>query len=314
MNGCWCNSTAVEESPRNFLSKSNSTEDVVEDTSVKNMCIVDPVEKVVDPIDKVFENAPEENDEFDALVQERFPGAISNRKLLTKVVANLEAKGFRGNNTLLATSLCCDELARQLETDFNGIYGNNFALGGLSGFPFAGTTGFAAMTAHIPDDGFSLFVYGPHVGITKEGEVGRVERKGIALVDTCCGSAIKASKYVNGITSGGAKITPHIQEFTDFQQGAVNELILPHGYRLSQAENRMIELPHAIYESQTLLVDEIVKNGSLGLKRGLAILGGIQINTCPETLDYFLPLRFEFMNYRGDVEVDMLSQIVDEAQ
>ena len=79
---------------------------------------------------------------FDEVVKERFPGALTNKDLETKVVEVLAGKGYKASNTLLATSLCCDELARQLEDDFVKIYGNNFNLGGLSGFPFAGNTGF----------------------------------------------------------------------------------------------------------------------------------------------------------------------------
>ena len=91
------------------------------------------------------------------------------------------------------------------------------------------------------------------VGISKSGEVGKVERVGIELVDTCCGSAIAASNYLKGITDGGAVIKTSIQEFTDFQQGAVQELILPHGKRLSDAgANRMKELPYALFDSQDL--------------------------------------------------------------
>lgn len=155
-------------------------------------------------------------------------------------------------------------------------------------------------------------MYAPHVGITKDGVIGRVERKGIALVDTCCGSAIKASSYVYKITHGGAEISTDIQEFTDFQQSAVNELILPHAHKLSEAKDRMVALPFAIYETQDLLMRKIIKRGSLGLKRGIAILGGIQINTSPETLDYFLPLRFELINYRGEVEEDLLPLLMNE--
>ena len=263
-------------------------------------------QEVAEKVKEVFAKSPETNAKFDAIVQENFPGALDNRALVTKVVDALAGKGFTGANTLLATSLCCDELARQLEGDFNGIYGNNFNLGGLAGFPFAGNTGFGAMAAHIPDDGYCLIVYGPHVGITADGTVGKVERSGISLVDTCCGSAVAASNYVKGITDGGAKITTRLQEFTDFQQGAVQELILPHGKRLSDAKNRMVELPYALFDSQDMLMGDIVKAGSLGVKRGVALLGGVQINTGPDTLDYFLPLKFVFMNYRGEIVDDML--------
>jgi len=88
-----------------------------------------------------------------------------------------------------------------------------------------------------------------------------------------------------GITDGGATITTKIQNFSDFQQGAVQELILPHGKRLSDAEDRMRELPYALFDSQDLLVQDIVQTGAGGTKKGLALLGGIQINTGPDSLD-----------------------------
>jgi hypothetical protein len=284
--------------PATFTSRSASSLNIVIDGT-----------DVVEKVNEIFAKGPAEDEEFDELVQKHFPGAVTNKDLVTNAVTYLAGKGYKGENTLLATSLCCDELARQLEDDFNGVYGNNFNLGGLAGFPFAGNTGFGAMAAHIPDDGYCLIVYGPHVGLAADGTVGKVERSGIDLIDNCCGSAIAASNYVKGITDGGAQITTKLQEFTDFQQTAVQELILPHGKRLSEAEDRMAELPFALYDSQDMLLNEIVKKGSLGIKRGLALLGGVQINTGPDTLDYFVPLKFDFMNYRGEVVEDMLPSV-----
>jgi len=247
--------------------------------------------------------------DFDRLVKKTFPGAISNTKLTKKVVAALESKGFTPGNTLVATSFCADELARVLEDDFVNIYGQNFNLGGLSGFPFAGNTGWGAMSAHVPDNGFCLTIHGPHVGITQDGVVGKVERSGIALVDSCCGSAIAASNYLKGITDGGAKITTKLQQFSDFQQGAVQELILPHGKRLNDADDRMKELPYALYDSQDVLVRDIIESGKGGIKQGLALLGGIQINTGPDTDDYFHPLRFDYYDSDGNMVGSMLTKL-----
>ena len=266
-------------------------------------------ETAADKVVKLFKGKPAESEDFDKLVKKNFPGAISNKELATKVVKVLDKKGFTPANTLLATSLCADELARILEDDFVNVYGNNFNLGGLSGFPFAGNTGFGAMAAHIPDNGYCLVIHGPHVGISKDGVIGKVERSGIALVDNCCGSAIAASNYLKGITDGGAKITTKLQQFSDFQQGAVQELILPFGKRLAEAENRMKELPYALYDSQDILTRDIISTGSKGIKKGLALLGGIQINTGPDTLDYFHPLRFDYYNEKGEVVEDLLSQL-----
>ena len=267
-----------------------------------------------EPTKKSQQKAPVEakkksNDGFDKIVKKTFPGAISNDELLTKVVGILESKGYTGKNTLLTTSLCCDELARTLEDDFYNVYGKNFNLGGLAGFPFGGTTAFGAMAAHIPDNGNTLVVFGPHVGITQDGLVGKVERKGIKLVDTCCGSAIAASNYLQGISDGNTPVNTRIKNFADFQQNAVKELILPHGERLMNAKNRMVELPYALFESQTMLLSDIVKEKSGGLKEGTAILGGIQINTGPDSPDYFHPLRFDYIDGNENVIEDLLPLI-----
>ena len=267
------------------------------------------VETAAERAANAMKSLPEENADFDKLVKDNFPGAISNKELVTKVVNVLDRKGMTPANTLLATSFCADELARNLEDDFNTVYGHNFNLGGLSGFPFAGNTGFGAMSGHVPDDGFCLLIHAPHVGITKDGVIGKVERSGIALVDSCCGSAIAASNYLKGITDGGMKITPKLQQFSDFQQGAVQELILPFGKRLNEADNRMKELPYALYDSQDILVRDIINTGKRGIKKGLALLGGIQINTGPDTVDYFHPLRFEYYDADGNMVEDMLSKI-----
>jgi len=263
-----------------------------------------PVENAPEPATE----APNDSASFDAMVKAAFPGAVSNTDLKAKAVEALSAKGYTPENTLLCTSLCCDELARNLEQELVDIYGRNFNLGGLAGFPFAGNTGFGAMSAHIPDDGCCFLVHGPHVGITKDGTIGKVERPGIALVDNCCGSAIAASNYVGGITGGGAQVTMAIQTFTDFQQHAVQELILPHGKRLEDAEDRMHELPFALYESQDILVRQIIAGGN-AKAGGLALLGGVQINTSPDEDDYFVPLRFDYMDTKGNVVADLLPQL-----
>eukprot|EP01082_Thalassiosira_pseudonana_P015730 g13717.t1 g13717 contig9:259336-260267(+) len=260
--------TLLSTSARAFQLSSSHT--VLGRPNLTRRYILAGTESASDRVAKVFQGRPEENDAMDELVKKNFPGAISNKELETKVVKILEGKGLNPANTLLCTSLCCDELARNLEDDFNTVYGHNFNLDGV---------------------------------------IGKVERSGIALVDSCCGSAIAASNYLKGITDGGAKITTQIQQFSDFQQGAVQELILPFGKRLGDAEDRMKELPYALYDSQDVLVRDIVNTGKGGIKKGLALLSGIQINTAPDTLDYFHPLRFDFYDENGEVVEDLLSQL-----
>ena len=167
---------AISPSSIAFTPKIHSSRANHGSSSSLKIVVGDTVEEFEARVDATFEKANPKDPSFEAIVQAHFGGAISNQDLVTTAARLLASKGYNGENTLLATSLCCDELARQLEDDFNGIYGNNFNLGGLAGFPFAGKTGFGAMAAHIPDDGYCLVVYGPHVGVSSDGTVGKVER------------------------------------------------------------------------------------------------------------------------------------------
>ena len=99
-----------------------------------NIVVGDTKEAFADRVKSIFKSKKKsttKSDKFDDIVQLNFPGAITNQELVQKTVSLLSKKGYNGENTLLATSLCCDELARKLEDDFNGIYGKNFNLGGL---------------------------------------------------------------------------------------------------------------------------------------------------------------------------------------
>jgi hypothetical protein len=67
--------------------------------------------------------------------------------------------------------------------------------------------------------------------------------------------------------------------------------------------------PYALYDSQDILVRDIINTGKGSIKKGLALLSGIQINTAPDTLDYFHPLRFEFYDENGKVTEDLLPKL-----
>ena len=115
---------------RNSKSSTSSTS-----TSALNIVVGDTAEAFAIRVKSIFntivKSSTKSQKKFDSIVKLNFPGAITNQELVQTVVSSLSKKGYNGENTLLATSLCCDELARKLEDDFNGIYGKNFNLGGL---------------------------------------------------------------------------------------------------------------------------------------------------------------------------------------
>lgn len=235
-----------------------------------------------------------------------FPGALKNKDLVDKVSNNLEKYGY-GRTTLVATSLCADEVNRVLESDFSRVYGDNFSMGGLAGFPFGGVTSFGAMSAHIPDGGSCLVVFGPHVGVDSTGAVGTVERRGRAKGGACCGSAIAALGYVTSVSGGKADKASAPETPTDAQQNYVGNMLLPYSARLDKTTDKMVELPYALYDAQKKMMGDIIKAGASNVAGSgkIAVLGGIQINTPEGISDYFKTMSFEVYDNTGKLLEDL---------
>jgi len=232
-----------------------------------------------------------------------FPGALTNADLMKRVSERLQPYGY-GKSTLVATSLCCDEVNRPLEKALAKQYDEPFVMGGLAGFPFGGITSFGAMAHHIPDGGSCLVVYGPHVGVDSFGSIGTVNRRGRAKGGACCGSAAAALGNVRKgamVPNANAAAAPMQIDNLDAQQSYVNSALAPYGEKLLMAADQNIELPYALYDAQKRMMDGIVAKGCSAMEGNgyIAMLGGIQINTPDETSDYFLPLTFDLKNSQG---------------
>jgi len=87
---------------------------------------------------------------------------------------------------LFATSLCCDDI--NVSTDFRKVLTRPFTMGGLGGLPYAGFTGMVAYAHHVPDSGEAFIFYGPHIGITDDGELGKMRRPGQQHLTNSCGA------------------------------------------------------------------------------------------------------------------------------
>lgn len=239
----------------------------------------------------------------EAKISMSFPGALTNNELVKRVSERLEPYGY-GSTTLLATSLCCDEVNRPLEKALAKQFDEPFVMGGLAGFPFGGITSFGAMAHHIPDGGSCLVVYGPHVGVDSYGTIGTVNRRGRAKGGACCGSAAAALGNVRKgamVPKAGEAGSPPMTDSLDAQQAYVNAQLQPYGGRLLTAADQNIELPYALYDAQKQMMDGIVASGASAMEGNgyIAMLGGIQINTPDGTSDYFLPLTFDLKNSQG---------------
>jgi len=235
-------------------------------------------------------------------LKENFPNAVTSADLVSKVKQILSEKGYEENTTLVATSLCCDEVNREFESDLVKAYSQNFSMGGLAGFAFGGVTSFGAMAHHIPDGGNCLVVYGPHVGIDTDGNIGKVNRSGRGASGACCGSAAAAAGYVKSCMADESKKKGFPDDIVDAQQTCVGNMLLQHGKRLENAADPAVELPSALFDAQDELMKKIVSQACQETHGGkITLLGGIQINTPPGMKEYFLPKVFEIRDDKNNL-------------
>jgi len=168
----------------------------------------------------------------DALA-EHFPTAKPMKDMESMVFDVLSSMGVEASNTLLAESSCPDELNHDsFSSDLFDMMGNRwgevFHLGGLAGIPFTGQAGWNAFNHHVPDNGNILVVYAPHVGLTKDGVVGKVHRPGQDHSTSACGAAVGAYNYLK---NGNAAPTPDMSG-NDFQQEFIIQEMSPRMERI----------------------------------------------------------------------------------
>merc|ERR1712039_853753 len=164
-----------------------------------------------------------------------FPGALPGQAVHQRVIQILEKYGFTDENTLLGTSVCPDEInneATDMPVLMQDYWGEVFPMGGISGAPFTGKTGFAAFSSHVADEGHIIVMYGPHVAISESGEVGKCLRAGQSGESTACGAVIGAYNACQA----GYDPSDVSGESYDMQMDWIKNQILPHVNGIARSE------------------------------------------------------------------------------
>merc|ERR1712107_455386 len=178
-------------------------------------------------------------------------------------------------NTILGTSVCPDEINNE-STDLSVImqdhWGEVFPMGGISGAPFTGKTGFKAFSSHVADEGHIIVMFGPHVAISETGEVGMCLRAGQSGESTACGAVIGA---YNACQMGFDPSEDSGASY-DMQMDWIKRQIAPHVGGIARSENPMASLSHQSYQ---MVKDSIMECVNNDFGSGyLCLIGGIQIN------------------------------------
>jgi len=222
-------------------------------------------------------------------IREHFPKAETGSHITEKYLSYLSDHYHEDlKKMLFATSVCADDI--NVSTDFRRVLTRPFTLGGLGGIPFAGFTGMVAFGHHIPDGGSGFIFYGPHIGITDSGELGKVQRPGQAALSNSCGALMLA---LSRLASEDDIYVPMNVEY-DYQQILLERTVMPYKHEILTSANRKKAITEVTYRNIDKQLHFLIKKAKDEIRCDrIFLLGAIIINTGPAHHDYVEVRNFE---------------------
>lgn len=231
---------------------------------------------------------------FDEVVKSKYPSAKDAKDTSIHYLGKMQREhDIDISKVLMATSLCSDDINIPSTTFFNVLFGP-FIMGGLGGIPFVGQTGMTAFAHHVPDGGSAFIFYGPHIGITLEGELGKMYRPRMEEKGNSCGALMLA---LSRLEDTNYKPTLNAD---DYQQMKLEDSLLPYRDDILSSNNSQKAITDATYE----IIDKKVHEYVLTCKDEfhvdkITLLGGVIINTGHGIDDYFDARNFEVIDLKS---------------
>ncbi|UII81310.1 hypothetical protein [Flagellimonas sp. CMM7] len=231
---------------------------------------------------------------FAEVVKSYFPDAMDAKDTSIHYLGKMQLEhDIDISKVLMATSVCSDDINVPSTTFFNVLFGP-FIMGGLGGLPFAGQTGMTAFAHHIPDEGSAFIFYGPHIGITLDGDLGKMYRPRQEQTGNSCGALMLALSRLQD-----DDYKPVLND-DDYQQMKLEESLLPYREEILNREDPEKAITEATYE----IIDRKIHNHIKTCKNEfhvdtVTLLGGIIINTDYGLDDYFVPKNFEVIDVKA---------------
>ena len=230
---------------------------------------------------------------FDEVVKKEFPNAKDAKDTSIHYLGKMQIEHQLDiSKVLMATSVCSDDINVPSTTFFNVLFGP-FVMGGLGGLPFVGQTGMTAFAHHIPDNGSAFIFYGPHIGITLEGDLGKMYRPRMEETGNSCGALMLALSRLEN------KDYSPVMNDDDYQQMKLEESLLPYREKILASENPSKAITETTYEIIDQKVHEYIKSckNEFHVDK-ITLLGGIIINTDYGLDDYFDARNFEVIDLK----------------
>ncbi len=236
------------------------------------------------------------------IVRKFYPNAITTTDSVSKLFAILkENYSIEPHQIMHADSICSDDVnAIEYPKNASEMLGP-FKMGGLNGFPFTGLTGMGAFAGHVPVNGAVFVYYAPHIGITKEGNVGEIHRVGQNKNSGCCGAAKAA---LNNLLNNA--IIPGNITHLDFQFNTIEQFFYLEKDRIKSAENPLIEATEVMYEAIEKRINIHAEKTKYPCQY-LVLMGGILINGDFDMGSFNETRRFEIIDLETGEKTNLLS-------
>lgn len=231
---------------------------------------------------------------FDEIVKTYFPDAKDAKDTSIHYLGRMQIEHqIDISKVLMATSVCSDDINVPSTTFFNVLFGP-FIMGGLGGLPFAGQTGMTAFAHHIPDEGSAFIFYGPHIGLTLDGDLGKMYRPRQEDMGNSCGALMLALDRFQD-----ASYSPVIND-DDYQQMKLEESLLPFREKILDSNHQEQAITEAAYK----VIDDKIHRHLAACKNEfhvdkVTLLGGVIINTDYGLDDYFDAKNFEVIDIKS---------------
>ena len=209
-----------------------------------------------------------------AIIHQHYPNAMTTIDSVNRFIDFVEGElDLEPAQVMLADSICSDDVNSIQYPARTQEFLGPFKMGGLDGFPFTGMTGMGAFASHVPDEGAVSIYYGPHIGITKDGIIGEIHRRGQLKNSGCCGAAKGAlNKLTNNVIVKG-NVTD-----LDYQMNTIEQILFNQKERILSADLPLKEATEVIYEAIDQRIEELVAGTTYNCKY-LVLFGAIHINS-----------------------------------
>jgi len=241
------------------------------------------------------------------VINQHYPNAKTGEEVTNYYLGYLESEyKVDLKKTLFATSLCSDDI--NVSTDFRKVLSRPFTMGGLGGLPYSGFTGMVAYGHHIPDSGDAFIFYGPHIGITDDGTLGKMIRPGQEKVSNSCGALMLA---LNRMEANDTYVPVGVDY--DYQQIHLERTLMPFKHQILTSDNKaktITDFTYGCIDRQIKFLVERAKN-EMYTER-VFLLGGVIINTSPGLPDFVDIRDFHLYNVKNDEHISTESILSNE--